>query len=312
MNFSIQHFVNLQKEIQADLPLEESLSRILKDLDKEVKYNSLGIFLKVPRTELYRLKISRNISHHFAKDTIFTNADPLLEELHYFKQIGVDEYGFYRFEHDFSHLVITPIFYKKELYGFMFVDLVTGSFSEEKLEFIEFYGSVISTTVRIHALEDGLMHNHGVFDINKIYDFQPFVHKTSHSMKLMKRYNRDFSLAVLLIDNYKTLVQTQGEETITKKIDSIGNYIKDSLRTTDIIGKYHKNVLIITLPETNKKEAMLTINRIEKQYIDLIVENKVVRGWGIAEPNDEIKTVMDLIKEAQNAAKEASRKNQKF
>ena len=122
MNFSIKHFVELQKDIQADLPLEESLSRILRDLEKEIKYQSLGIFLKVPHTELYRLKISRHISHHFAKDTIFTAGDPLVQEMMKFEQIEIDEYGFYKFEHDFSHLIITPIFYKSELFGFMFLD----------------------------------------------------------------------------------------------------------------------------------------------------------------------------------------------
>ncbi len=307
MDFSIKHFVELQKDIQADLPLEKSLSRILRDLEKEIKYQSLGIFLKVPHTELYRLKISRHISHHFAKDTIFTAGDPLVQEMMKFEQIEIDEYGFYKFEHDFSHLIITPIFYKSELFGFMFLDKKEGFFSEEHQELIKFYGSIGSITVRIHNLEDDIAQHEGFYQINHVHKFQPFTHKANTSLRLMKRYNRDISLCVLYIDNYKSLVNKRGVNKVSKIIESIGDYIKDNLRTTDIIGRYQNNIFLIALPETDKKNALLTIKRIEGSFIDIIQKNNIIRGWGVSQANDETNNVMDLIKEAKMIAKDACR-----
>jgi diguanylate cyclase (GGDEF)-like protein len=307
MNFSIEHFVRLQKDIQADLPLEESLSRILRDLEKEIQYQSLGVFLKVPHTELYRLKISRNISHHFTKGTIFTAGDPLIQEMMKFEQIDIDEYGFYKLEHDFTHLIISPIFYKSELYGFIFIDRKENFFSEEHQELIKFYGSIISTTVRIHSLEDDIAQHEGFYQINHIHKFQPFIQKANSSLRLMKRYNRDISLCVLYIDNYKSLVNIHGFDLVYKIIESIGEHIKDNLRNTDIIGRYQDNIFLIVLPETDKKNALLTINPIEQNFIDIIDKNNINKGWGIAQANDETNSVMDLIKEAKHKAKESCR-----
>ena len=307
MNINLQEFIDLERNLQADLPLEESLSRIIKSVEQQIEYQSLGIFLKVPRTELYRLKISRNISHQFSKDTIFTQGDPLMQELANQQKIEVDEYGFYKFEHDFSHMVILPLFYHKNTFGFIFVDS-QKSFSQLEIDLIEFYCSFISFILKIHNLEDDIINHQGIYKANQIYDFKAFMHKANSSFAIMERYNRDFSIVLFAMENYQRLIRTVGETKMENMMRDIGNCIKNNLRNTDIIAKVHQKTFVIALPETSKQKAELTINRIEKNLKPILEANKILRGWGISESDEELNELKYLIKDAEGKAREAVRK----
>ncbi|MFO7897409.1 MAG: diguanylate cyclase [Candidatus Cloacimonadales bacterium] len=307
MNIELEKFIKLERSLQADLPLEESLSRIIKNIDQQITYQSLGIFLKVPRTELYRLKIGRNISHQFSKDTIFTKSDPLMEQLADLQKIEVDEFGFYKFEHDFKHMIILPLFYDKTIFGFIFVDS-QKFFDSDQIKILEFYCSFISFILKIHILEDDIINHQGIYEANQIYDFKAFMHKANNSFAIMKRYNRDFSIIVFVLENYKQLVRTIGETKMENILRDIGNCIKSNLRNTDIIANIHQKSFVIALPETSTPKAALTIKRIEKNLQPILEANKILRGWGISESNEELPTMSDLLKEAQGKALEAVRK----
>lgn len=307
MKIKLNEITELQKKIQSNQPLEESLSHVIRDLEKRLRYQSLGIFLKVPRTDLFRLKISRNISHHFAKDTIFTMSDPLMERLSKRETIAVDEVGFYKFEHYFQHLIVSPIFYENNLIGFLFVDRAENKFSQDELEQIDFYSSLIGTIIKINILEDDIINHQGIYDTKMVFEFKPFIHKANNSLTIMKRYNRDFSLAVFTIDNYKNLVRSNGEVYMKKIRKEIGFLIKNSLRTTDIVGNIHDKVFVIALPETSLKKAILTIERIEKNLSPIIQDNNISRGWGATEANDDVNTMIELMKRSESNANEAVR-----
>ncbi|MCK4957465.1 MAG: diguanylate cyclase [Candidatus Cloacimonetes bacterium] len=308
MKFELANILKIQKDLQKDLPLEENLSRILKDFEKKIKFQSLGIFLKVPRTDLYRLKISRNISHSFAKNTIFTQADPLLEELSKFDPIENIGLGFFKLEFDYSHLIINPIYFKDKLFGFFFIDLADGSFSEEEIIQMNFYTSLISMIVQIHLLEEEVHHHKGLYDITKVYNYKTFIHRTDALLELMKRYNRDFCIAILTIDNFNNLVRSVGKYKIHEIMQEIAYCIKGNLRNTDIIGQIHENSFAIALPETSKKNTENTIKRIDERLTQTIEINKITRGWGICEYDEKKNDIIALIKHSENAAFEAVRK----
>ena len=81
MKFRLIQFNELMQDLLKEKPLEESLSQIIRTIEEEFNFNSLGVFLKVPRSEIFRLKIGRNLSHTFSKNTIFTEGDPLIVDL---------------------------------------------------------------------------------------------------------------------------------------------------------------------------------------------------------------------------------------
>ena len=66
-----EHFELVLEDLMRKKNIEENLSKLIRFLEEEIEFQILGIFLKVPRSKAYRLKISRNVSHHYAKTTPF-------------------------------------------------------------------------------------------------------------------------------------------------------------------------------------------------------------------------------------------------
>jgi len=81
MPFKIIKFDKLLNEIKKTHPLEENLSKIIRDIEMEFDFQSLGLFLYDPNFKGYRLKIGRNLSHHYEKSTTFKEDDELIKNL---------------------------------------------------------------------------------------------------------------------------------------------------------------------------------------------------------------------------------------
>ena len=98
MSIKLLPLDNMLQKVLIEKNLEEKLSTIIGDMEQEFNSSTLGIFLKVPNMEIYRFKIGRNLSHTFSKNTIFTQADPLITELAKLELIDMKYPGQYMFE----------------------------------------------------------------------------------------------------------------------------------------------------------------------------------------------------------------------
>ena len=133
MTFKLLKFDALLNELLQNHPLEENLSKIIRDIEDEFEFLTLGIFLKVSKSETFRLKIGRNLSHNFAKNTIFTESDPIITELMNFKLLDIHHPGRFKFEKNYSHLLVVPLNYKEHLLGFFFIDKKKDVFDRRKI-----------------------------------------------------------------------------------------------------------------------------------------------------------------------------------
>ncbi len=308
MSIKLLPLDNMLQKVLTEKNLEEKLSTIIGDMEQEFIFSTMGIFLKVPNMEIYRFKIGRNLSHTFSKNTIFTQADPLITELMSLEMIDMKYPGQYMFEKDYSHLLIAPIFFQKELLGFVFTDKEENYFDQAEITKFHFYASIMSLSVTISKQQDVLDQHRDLFEYYRVYNHKAFMQQASVVFSMMDRYKRYLSLVIFEVGNMKKLLRTHSEMKVEKMMEAICNSFQNNLRESDLVGKMSKSRIAILLPETTEKDSIITIKRINQkiQEIDLVSSSKI--GWGIKSRDDKTENVEMMLKEAEAAAQESHHK----
>lgn len=79
-----------------------------------------------------------------------------------------------------------------------------------------------------------------------------------------QRYKRPLSVMVLDLDNFKVINDTYGHKFGDEVLRKIGQVLKNSIRKTDIIGRYGGDEFVIILPETNLVNSIKVAKKIIK------------------------------------------------
>jgi diguanylate cyclase (GGDEF)-like protein len=311
MGLNIIPFDNLMTGFLEKKPIEENLSAIIRNMEEEFEFSSIGVFLKVAKSDIFRLKIGRNLSHTFAKNTIFTSGDPLIEELMNLKPIDIKYPGRYMFEKDYHHLLISPIYFHNDLLGFLFIDKEENYFEVSEITTFRIYASIISMVVSMNIMDDEIEQHKEFYESLRIYKITAFKKNADMSFSVSQRYNRDFSLVVMKLANHKTILRTFGERKTDEMMNSIGLLLKKDLRNSDIIGRINLDTFAFAMPETISKNAVNIVERLKNKFLQLPNLKSSSIGWGISQKTDSSENFDSLLKNAEDAAMEATRKKKK-
>ena len=308
MEFDLLSFEDTLQNLLKKQELEEHLHNIINNIEDEFDFQSMGVYLKVPNSDIYRMKISRNTSHTFAKNSIFTKSDPMLEELMLFKVLDIQNHGRYVFEKEYSHLLVLPLNKDNELLGFIFIDKFNEVFESEEITKIKLYASIISMIVQLDLQRNEIEQHRGIYESARVYSHKAFVEKSENIFSMMMRYNRYLTIAVIKIDNIENIIRTIGEHETYNLLKQISYIIKNDLRETDIIGKLHNDSFVVLMPETSSKNSLITINRVNNIIMKIPIMKIYKIGWGIASKEDITHNAEELIKFAEHAAEGSNRK----
>ena len=103
------------------------------------------------------------------------------------------------------------------------------------------------------------------------------------------RFNRSFSLAVIDIDEFKRVNEEHGHIVGDKVLRNLARYVVDNLRSLDMVGRFCGEEFLLILPETNKNNAAIALERVRGGLERLVFNNvteepvKVEFSGGIAE-----------------------------
>ena len=128
-----------------------------------------------------------------------------------------------------------------------------------------------------------------------------------------QRYKRTFSIAILDLDNFKTINDILGHGSGDEALKKLAECMKDLKRTTDILTRYGGDEFVILMPETKAIDAVILMERIREkiQKIEVIENLPMTISCGIAEslsePNDSSREVMRRADLALYEAKSAGR-----
>ena len=128
-----------------------------------------------------------------------------------------------------------------------------------------------------------------------------------------QRYKRTFSLAIIDLDNFKTINDILGHGAGDEALKKLAKCMKSQIRTTDILTRYGGDEFVILMPETKAADAVILLERIRDkiQNIELLENLPMTISCGIAEslsePTDSSREVMRRADLALYEAKSAGR-----
>ncbi|MBN2461196.1 MAG: GGDEF domain-containing protein [Candidatus Cloacimonetes bacterium] len=308
MIFDQNKFCNMLEDLLKYKHLEENLSKIVRDIESEFEFHSLGIFLKNLKTLTYRLKISRNISHAYEKNTWFTEDDSLIRELYAFKPLNLNPDSSYRFEHDYSNLLVMPLYNNYELLGFLFLDRQYDNYSKADIVKLKIFTSVISMVVSLVNQRYNIEQMTDLDELTGIYNCHAFYDRAEKMLSHARRYQRDLTIAAMKIDNFENIVRTIGKDNTDDLLKNLAVILKNNLRETDLVGRLYRDTFAIAMPETHENISLIAVYRINDKIIQLPLMNHYRIGWGILEKSSEISDIEDYINKTIEAAFESTRK----
>lgn len=115
--------------------------------------------------------------------------------------------------------------------------------------------------------------------------------RLSQEFNQLQRYAKKASLIMFDIDHFKQVNDNYGHQAGDEVIRELSSQLTNSLRKTDIAGRYGGEEFAIIMPETLAKHALIYCERLRKKIEDIVViageiEIKFTISFGICESSD--------------------------
>ena len=126
-----------------------------------------------------------------------------------------------------------------------------------------------------------------------------------------KRYNADFSIAIIDFDDFKGINDNYGHLVGDKIIVEFVSLINKKIRKCDIFARWGGEEFILLLPNTNIKQAVELTERIRKsiENHDFCIPNNITCSIGVAQmtADDDETTILRKVDNVLYAAKKAGK-----
>ncbi|MBQ8848374.1 MAG: sensor domain-containing diguanylate cyclase [Candidatus Gastranaerophilales bacterium] len=176
-------------------------------------------------------------------------------------------------------------------------------FNQKDLEFI----TSLANQAAI-AIDNAKLYELATKDgMTKLYIYRHFYTLLENEIRRCSRYNRNMSLIMMDIDNFKKINDTYGHltgDTILKRLAAV---LQETVRKIDIPARYGGEEFVVILPETDKENACVIAERIRKNISEIVVkidENQNLSptvSMGIAQYSTDGQEAKELINAADTA-----------
>jgi diguanylate cyclase (GGDEF)-like protein len=201
-------------------------------------------------------------------------------------------------------ILCTPIMSKGKLSGILYMEnnLSENAFTPERLEILRSFSVQASISIENARLFE-LATTDGM---TKLYVHRYFQLLLDQEMKRSHRHNKNFSLIMLDIDNFKSFNDTYGHQLGDKVLKDVAGAVKKNSRAEDVAARYGGEEFIIILPETGAPQAMIVAEKIRASVAELEIpyENQklhVTISLGVSTYPDHSQEKDELIRAADDA-----------
>jgi diguanylate cyclase (GGDEF)-like protein len=101
-----------------------------------------------------------------------------------------------------------------------------------------------------------------------IFNYRYFYKRLGEEILRAKRYNRELSLVILDIDNFKLFNDNYGHQTGDMVLKSTSELITRAIRSIDIVSRYGGEEFCIIMPDTSENNGRVFIDRLRNEIAD--------------------------------------------
>ncbi len=305
----------ITKKLTSTLNLDELLDLIVKSMLEIMHYkdaalilNDNGDFYMVAREgELGRNLVNKYLSA-FVEDEYFSQVVKEKNVL-VFKDVDFSPYGV---SYKTSTCISIPILYHNRVLGLVALYSNTHepptNYEEEILFDLASQAGVAIENARLFSE----IRNLAILDgLTGIYNRKHFFELAEREFQRAKLHQYSLSIIMIDIDRFKNINDQYGHLLGDKVLKLIVKKLKETIRKTDILGRYGGEEFVIALPQTNKEKAY----KIAEKLRHTIETSKLITkkhgilsltiSLGVASISEETKEIGEIVGEADKALYEA-------
>jgi diguanylate cyclase (GGDEF)-like protein len=152
----------------------------------------------------------------------------------------------------------------KTIACFSLYELEAGVYRQRHTELLAAYAAQAALALQNARLFSEIEQLATHDDLTGIFNRRYFIELGEREFNRSKRYNRELSVVMLDIDNFKRVNDQYGHSIGDQVLHIIAERCKSNIREVDILGRYGGEEFIVFLPEASAGEALTIAERLRK------------------------------------------------
>jgi diguanylate cyclase (GGDEF)-like protein len=148
--------------------------------------------------------------------------------------------------------------------------------------------------------------------LTNLYNRRFFEKRAEEEVARSLRNQQPVTMLMMDVDHFKRINDTYGHQTGDKVLQRIAQHLTDSVRKSDVCGRYGGEEFVLILPDTPGRNAVFLADRLRKGVADILYTGlgipsdvSITISGGVATCPRDVTTVEDLVRRADEALYEA-------